>query len=83
MNNCAFLSLALHYSLCIFYLNLWHIKLFPVMFPALLSLECRSPDLFLPDYLVCRDGETDSRSTYTVLAVARILNILTPGKAFL
>jgi prenyltransferase beta subunit len=26
-----------------------------------------------------RDGEVDTRGTYTVLAIARILNILTPG----
>ena len=27
-----------------------------------------------------KDGEVDTRGTYTALAVARILNILTPGK---
>ena len=49
----------------------------------LLFLSCRlNLDLFF-DHCTCRDGETDSRSTYTVLAVARILNILTPGKAFM
>ena len=25
-----------------------------------------------------RDGEVDSRGTYTILAIARILNVLTP-----
>ena len=29
---------------------------------------------------IYRDGEIDTRSTYTVLAVARVLNIMTPGE---
>lgn len=55
-----------------------HTQRRPAMYKFMLSMK----DPVTKGIRMHKDGEIDTRSIYTCLAVARILNILTPGKYF-